>query len=173
MKRIFCAFMLAALLFSLAACSANGDKTKTAANAANSAAAADNAAAPANATEKNVSAAPSADGIDVDLTAMSPTMVYSEVLNMQQNPDDYRGKIVKMNGPFNVTELDGNRYFACVIADATACCTTGIEFDWAGDHSYPEDYPKVNEEITVVGTFTTYKEGNSQYLQLKDAELEY
>ena len=48
---------------------------------------------------------------------------------------------------------------------------TGIEFVWAGDHSYPDDYPKVNEEITVTGTFNVYTEGKSKYLQLKDAEV--
>ena len=117
--------------------------------------------------------AKSADGIDVDLTAMSSTMVYSEVLNMQQTPDEYIGKIVKMKGPFNVSEIGDNRYFACIIADATACCSTGIEFVWAGDHSYPEDYPEKNQEITVVGTFNTYMEGSSKYMQLKDAEVEF
>ena len=92
---------------------------------------------------------------------------------MQQHPDEYMGKTVKMKGPFNVTELGDNRYFACIIPDATACCSTGIEFVWAGDHSYPEDYPKQNTEITVTGTFTTYKEGKSQYLQLKNADVQF
>ena len=104
---------------------------------------------------------------------MSSTMVYSEVLNMQKKPDDYLGKVVKMKGPFSVTEIDGNRYFACIIKDATACCSSGIEFEWAGDHSYPEDYPEENQEITVTGTFTTYMEGNSKYLQLKDADVQF
>ena len=182
MKRIICLLMLAALLLSLAACSDSGSKTNTTdvvpssnADSADSVidSALEQAQAPSPTAEAKDTAAESADGVDVDLTAMSSTMVYSEVLNMQQTPDKYLGKVVKMKGPFSVTEIDGNRYFACIIKDATACCSSGIEFDWAGDHSYPEDYPKENQEITVTGTFTTYMEGKNKYLQLKDADVQF
>lgn len=165
MKKYICFVMIALMLFSLAACS-DGSVTNTAETAA--ATAGDDTAA-TQASEK--ADAPKTDGIDVDLTAMSATMVYSEVQNMQQTPEKYLGKVVKMHGPFSVTELNGNRYFACIIKDATACCSAGIEFDLAGDYSYPDDYPKENTEITVVGTFTTYMEGKNKYLQLKDAEM--
>ena len=174
MKKIICLLMTAALILSLAACSGNKNG-----NSASSIAVDDSSKTAAETTvttndgTKAVSKAelPKTEGVDVDLTKMSSTMVYSEVLNMQQHPDDYMGKIVRMKGPFNVTELDDNRCFACVIKDAAACCSTGIEFVWAGEHSYPEDYPEVNTEITVTGTFNVYSEGNSKYLQLKDAEV--
>ncbi len=125
------------------------------------------------ATEAAQSAQKSADGIDVDLTAMSSTMVYSEVQNMMTKPTDYLGKTVKMQGAFSVAEMDNNRYFACIIKDATACCSQGIEFIWKGDHSYPDDYPEAGKDITVVGTFSTYMEGSQQYCQLKDAEVKF
>lgn len=162
MKKVICLILSALMLLSLAACS--DSKTYTTETVVSA------KADPTDAPEEDA-AAPSADGIDVDLTAMSSTMVYSEVLNMQQTPDKYLGKVVKMHGPFSVTEIDGNRYFACIISDATACCSSGIEFDLKGDHSYPDDYPAENTDITVVGTFTTYMEGTSKYLQLKDAEM--
>ena len=111
--------------------------------------------------------------IDIDLTAMSSTMIYSEVQNMMTAPDDYIGKKVKMAGQFNVAEVGDNRYFACLIKDATACCASGVEFVWAGEHSYPGDYPEENAPITVTGTFTTYKEGEATYCQLKDAVLQF
>ena len=173
MKKFICILMAALVLISLAACS--GGNSSTEAPAATTAAqSTENTAATAAATEAEADEAPaSANGVDIDLTNMSSTMVYSEVLNMQKTPDKYMGKTVKMSGPFNVTETGGNRYFACVVKDATACCSTGIEFVWAGDHSYPEDYPEPETDITVVGTFTTYKEGKSMYLQLKDAEVEF
>ena len=111
--------------------------------------------------------------IDIDLTAMSSTMIYSEVQNMMTAPDDYVGKKVKMAGQFNVAEVGDNRYFACLIKDATACCASGVEFVWAGEHSYPGDYPEENAPITVTGTFTTYKEGEATYCQLKAADLQF
>ena len=176
MKKLIFLLLTALFVLSLAACS-NGNTSQPTAPAS-SAVSETTAEIPATspaATEPSGAeqAAKSADGIDVDLTAMSSTMVYSEVLNMQQTPDKYVGKIVKMKGPFNVSEIGDNRYFACIIADATACCSTGIEFVWAGDHSYPEDYPEKDQEITVVGTFNTYMEGSSKYMQLKDAEVEF
>ena len=174
MKKIICLLMTAALILSLAACSGNKNG-----NSASSIAIDDSSKTAAETTvttndgTKAVSKTdlPKTEGVDVDLTKMSSTMVYSEVLNMQQHPDEYTDKIVRMKGPFNVTELGDNRYYACVIKDAAACCSTGIEFVWAGEHSYPEDYPEVNTEITVTGTFNVYSEGNSKYLQLKDAEV--
>lgn len=166
MKKLFCLLLTICFALSLAACS--GGDTAPAETAPAETAPAETAA-PAVVTE----AAATGSDVDVDLTAMSSTMVYSEVLNMQQSPEQYMGKTVRMQGPFNVTEVGENRYFACVIADATACCATGIEFEWAGDHSYPGDYPEPNTEITVVGTFTTYMEGESRYLQLKDADVQF
>ena len=171
MKKLISLLLTALFVLSLAACS-NGGVAEPAAPAS-SAVSETTAEIPATSPAAANPSAKSADGIDVDLTAMSSTMVYSEVLNMQQTPDEYIGKIVKMKGPFNVSEIGDNRYFACIIADATACCSTGIEFVWAGDHSYPEDYPKKDQEITVVGTFNTYMEGSSKYMQLKDAEVEF
>lgn len=125
------------------------------------------------ATGTTETAAKTAQSIDVDLTQMSSTMIYSEVQNMMLKPADYVGKTVKMQGAFSVSEIGENRYFACIIKDATACCAQGIEFQWAGDHSYPADYPKDGSDITVTGEFTTYNEGQQQYCQLKNAELKF
>ncbi len=117
---------------------------------------------------------PSASGeFDVDLTAMNSTMVYTEVFQMMQAPDQYMGKTVKMAGTFAVYEGDGRNYYACLIADATACCSQGIEFLWKGDHAYPADYPEPGAEITVTGTFDTYYEGEYMYCQLIDAEVSF
>jgi len=112
------------------------------------------------------------EGIDIDLTSLPSTMVYSEVYHMMVKPEDYIGKTVKMSGAFNYfqDEATGNEYFACVIQDATACCAQGIEFILSGDYSYPEDYPETGDEICIVGTFDTYTEGNYRYCTLRDAE---
>lgn len=121
----------------------------------------------------------SADGIDVDLTKLSSTMVYSEVYNMMYTPDDYVGKTIKMEGQFAIYQATDENgalipdqiYFACVIADATACCSQGLEFVLAGEHTYPNDYPELGSEITVTGTFELYEEDGYQYCRLVDAEM--
>ena len=110
---------------------------------------------------------------DVDLTTLSSTMVYSEVYNMMYEPDRYLGKRIKMNGQFAVYENPntGAVYTACIIMDATACCSQGLEFVLAGEHSYPADYPEPGTEITVVGTFHTYEENGYMDYHLADAEM--
>ena len=111
--------------------------------------------------------------IDVDLTALSGTMVYSEVYNMMASPGDYVGKTVKMDGTFALyhDEESDNYYFACIVKDATACCSQGIEFVLTDDYTYPDDYPAPDEEITVVGVFDTYMEGEYMYCTLRSAVL--
>ena len=108
---------------------------------------------------------------EIDLTAMNSTMVYSQVYDMLVSPDDYKGKTVKMNGAFSIYQTDERNYYACVIADATACCSQGIEFVLEGKHDYPADYPDLGTDITVTGVFDTYFEGETQYVQLIHAKM--
>lgn len=113
------------------------------------------------------------EGVDVDLTSLSSTMVYSEVYSMMYRPEDYVGKTIKMDGQFAVyhDETTGNYYFACIIEDAAACCSQGIEFVLTEDYSYPEDYPKEGGEITVIGVFDTYMEDDFMYATLREAKI--
>ena len=113
--------------------------------------------------------------VDVDLTQLSSTMVYSEVYAMMVEPEQYVGKTVKMRGLFATQEYNGERLYACVVQDATACCAQGLEFETAEKLTYPDDYPEPGSEITVVGTFDSYQEevdGNYYiYLVLKNAHF--
>ncbi len=112
--------------------------------------------------------------VDVDLTILSSTMVYSEVSNMLSTPDEYVGKYVRMAGQFVAySNQDQSMYYpAVIIADATACCSQGLEFVLKGEPKYPEGYPKEQDEISVVGRFETYDEDGVVYCHLVDAEIE-
>lgn len=114
------------------------------------------------------------EGIDVDLTRLSSTMVYSEVYNMMTVPEDYIGKKVRMEGQFAIYEDEntGKIYFACIISDATACCQQGIEFELKEDLKYPDDYPELGTDVVITGDFDTYSEGDSQYCILRNAIME-
>ncbi len=114
-----------------------------------------------------------AEGIDVDLTVLSSTMVYSEVYNMMSHPSQYIGKTVKMAGLYAYIhdEPTGNDYFCCIIQDATACCAQGIEFVLTDDYVFPDDYPEEGAEVCVVGEFDTYQEGSYRYFTLRNARL--
>ena len=111
--------------------------------------------------------------VDLDLTTMSSTMVYSEVFNMVTTPENYIGKTVKMRGTYMYyyDEKPNHYYFFCLISDAMACCSQGIEFSLTKDYRYPEDYPKPDDEITVVGVFDSYEEEGNTYCILRNARL--
>lgn len=113
------------------------------------------------------------DGIDVDLSVLSSTMVYSQLVEMFSNPEPYLGKSVKMTGSFQVINdvTTGNIYFLCLVNDATACCQQWLEFRLADGGSYPDDYPELDSTITVSGIFNTYMEGEYVYFELRDAVL--
>ncbi|MBQ0111330.1 MAG: hypothetical protein KBS41_05355 [Oscillospiraceae bacterium] len=110
--------------------------------------------------------------VDVDLTQMNSTMVYSQVYDIVSKPDKYLGKKIKMKGNVGIyhDEATDIYYYACIIPDATACCQQGIEFLLDGEPSR-DKYPAQGSEITIEGNFETYKEGEQQYPRLKNAVL--
>jgi len=99
-----------------------------------------------------------AEGVDVDLTAMSSIMVYSEVYSIMTQPEKYMGKTIKTSGPYSTGHNDetGENYHFVIVEDATACCRQGLEFMWNGEHVYPDDYPYENAKIEVVGVLKKY-----------------
>lgn len=100
-------------------------------------------------------------------------MVYSQVLDMLCEPEKYVGKTVKMSGMYVCTDpaLSDQFYCACIIQDATLCCSQGIEFVLSDDYAFPEDYPEYEDTVTVLGTFDTYKDGGYEYCTLRNSVL--
>jgi len=97
----------------------------------------------------------SPDGVDLDLTRLSATMVFAEVAAMVRTPEDYLGKTVRMAGSLAVyeanPELGIDYFYTVVIQDATACCQQGMEFIW------PEGtLPEAGTGLVVTGTFAEY-----------------
>ena len=108
----------------------------------------------------------------VDLTKLSSTMVYSEVSQMMERPDDYIGKTIIMNGVctlyYNTTD-ESQTYYACLIKDATACCSQGLEFTLTDG----QEYPPLDSEIKVKGVFASYEEDGQTYYHIADAKILY
>ena len=190
MKRIFCLLLAACMMASLCACGKGSENdAETDIPSSN-----EEISAPAEiiptldeqetpneqqAQEEPEQTQTSADGVDVDLTVLSSTMVYSEVYNMLYNdPAHYLGKTVKARGEFSIYQLvtDGVLQpdpvsYACIISDATACCAEGMEFVLKDDLAYPDDYPELGAEITVIGEFQSYEENGMTWYHLVNARL--
>ena len=113
-------------------------------------------------------------GVDLDLTALSSTMVYSEVFNMMMAPEEYEGKTIKMDGVCNVYQDSetGKTYYACIVQDATQCCSQGLEFVLDESQYEASDYPENGDEIVISGDFSTYTEGEYQYITILNSVLE-
>ncbi len=108
--------------------------------------------------------------IDLDLTAMSDTVMYSVVTDMANNPEEYMGRTIKMTGAFAsmYVEEQGKTLYACLIQDATACCSQGLEFE---PTEKPDESLEQGSEITVVGVLDSYVEDDVTYCTLRNAVL--
>ena len=190
MKRIFCLLLAACMMLSLCACGKGSEKdagNDTPSSDVEVSAPTESIPAPNEQETPDEQQTPeepeqtqtSADGVDVDLTVLSSTMVYSEVYNMLYNdPAHYFGKTVKARGTFSIYQLvtDGVLQpdpvsYACIISDAAACCAEGMEFVLKGDLTYPDDYPELGTEITVIGEFQSYEENGMTRYHLVNARL--
>ncbi len=113
------------------------------------------------------------EGVDLDLTQLSGTLLYAQVSYMMYKPEEFLGKTVKVPGNFSAvySEEDQRYYFGCLVRDQAACCVLGVEFELPEDYVYPDDYPAEGEEITVFGTFDTYEQGPYTYAVLRGATM--
>ena len=118
---------------------------------------------------------PAPSKVNLDLTKMSATMIYSTIFDMLIMPEDYVEKIIKVKGWFE-TYTDpqtGEMYYAVVVPDATACCQQGLEFVWKGNHAYPDDFPKPGQNITVTGIYKMIENDGISYNYLEVINLEF
>lgn len=108
--------------------------------------------------------------VDIDLTSLSTTVAYSELVNILNDPESYTGKQIKMTGDYyNFTNEDGSIFYpACIVSDVTACCSQGMEFVLV-DNKYPSE----GTAITVSGVFRSYVDeyDNMIYYHLENAVL--
>ena len=112
------------------------------------------------ATTSNAGENVSANHVDIDLSRMSSTMVFTMVYKMVTEPEKFVGKRIKMKGAFSSykDEDTGRRFFGCIIKDALACCSQGLAFETAKPRKYPSEYPSEGATIIIVGTFEYEKE---------------
>ena len=113
--------------------------------------------------------------IDIDLKGKNYNMVAGELFNIVVSPEEYKDKSIRMEGYFAVyvNNITKEKYYSVIIPDESMCCQQGLEFVWVGNHSYPNDYPKIGQKISVTGIFSniTTKTGlDFAFLQATDLE---
>ena len=109
-----------------------------------------------------------AAAVDIDLTRMSSTMVYSTVFNMVNSPATFVGKTMRMRGEYTTYPVSASQIIhACLVRDAAGCCSQGIEFKLTNGN-----YPTGASEITVVGTLAVQKIDGKDVCYMTNAVLE-
>ena len=112
--------------------------------------------------------------MDLDLSVMSSTIVYAQMYNIQFDPGQYLGKVIRLRGLYSYYRepSTGVSYYACVVPDATACCMQGMEFVPAVEPEDPDHFLEDSADITVTGRLEIYVEEGTSYLHLVEAEVE-
>ena len=113
--------------------------------------------------------------VDLDLTKMSATMIYSTIFDMLIMPEEYVDKNIKLKGWFETytNPETAEIFYAVVVPDATACCQQGLEFIWPGDHHYPADFPNPGQDVTVTGIYKLIDKDGFSYNYLEATKLEF
>lgn len=114
----------------------------------------------------------STTGFDYDLTQFTSTMMYAQIADMLMVPEEYAGKTVKMEGRFEVygDPDKENPDLACIVNDATACCSVGLRFVLTDEYT-SADFPLNGSDIIITGTFQTYEYQGYTYGEVQDAKM--
>lgn len=122
-------------------------------------------------TEPTAARAQDLPPVDIDLSQMPQNLMYAQVYEILYNPEQFLGKSVRITGPYSASAdpETGEIHRACLIRDATACCTQGMEFELADD---TQTLPQEDEIFTVSGGFDTYMSGPFLYCVLRNAKIE-
>ena len=102
--------------------------------------------------------------IDLDFTKMNYNMASSVIFEMLIEPEKYLNKTVKIDGQFETSVYEGNRYFAVINWDLTGCCPSGLNFIPPDSMIYPYDFPEAGAFVTVTGTMKEAFNGKSNEL---------
>ncbi|MCR4802298.1 MAG: hypothetical protein K5895_04760 [Lachnospiraceae bacterium] len=104
----------------------------------------------------------------IDLSEMTEQLAYAKVIMILSDPYKYENQTVKMKGKLTIIEAeDGNVYYSCSVTDnpECTCCPSGFEFV-----SKDGTYPKEGTEITLMGTFCSYKDPSGEtYFHVDDS----
>ena len=110
---------------------------------------------------------------EIDLTMMSPTMLFAEVVNMTRTPKQYDGATVTLRGGLMILAVDletGVGSYSCYVEDATKCCQRGIGFTI--DRPLEDTSILVEgSEVIIKGTFEIYEMGGRNFVRIADCEI--
>jgi hypothetical protein len=111
--------------------------------------------------------------VDVDLSALSSIMLFAEMTNIMNDPQNYLGQTIRIDGEYiNFHSEESDRYLHFVIIlDEQGCCSQGFEFRVSDEFQAPEDFLDEEDLIQVVGVFQSCDESGRTIYYLAVEEL--
>ena len=106
--------------------------------------------------------------VDYDLTNMDKHAAIDFINGLTQNTEANLGKVIKITGVFGEIKTVTRSYYTVSIVESDHGHSATIEFILENEE---DGYPEVGATITVIGEFSTYKEGINTYCQLSNATI--
>jgi hypothetical protein len=101
-------------------------------------------------------------------------MFIAQTNDVYNNPEDYLGKTLKLEGLFK-RERYGGKEFCFVIRYGPGCCgsdgNAGFEVAWDPENGAPRQYPAADDWVEARGVLCSYEEEGYPYLYLALSEL--
>ncbi len=120
--------------------------------------------------------------VDINLSHFNPNLLYAEVYNMSQNPQNYIGKTIKLIGQFGYYQkfdnsgrpLPESRIPICIIGDAMGCCWIEIRLMPINEAEFFQNYPAHDSTIVITGIcdITYNQQLQSSSLLIRQADIQ-
>jgi zinc transport system permease protein len=119
------------------------------------------------------------DGVQADSTdviEIKEKMFIAQTNDVYQNPDDYLGKTIKLEGLFKREQYTGSDTAYCfVLRYGPGCCgndgNAGFEVAWDDTYTLKPPYPNVDDWVEAKGTLKYYMEDDYPYLYIALSSL--
>jgi uncharacterized membrane protein YcgQ (UPF0703/DUF1980 family) len=107
---------------------------------------------------------------DSAVVEIKEKMFIAQTNDVYLNPEDYLGKIIKLEGLFKAMPTESDFCYYFVLRYGPGCCGTdgnaGFEVVWDNKVFPDKSYPKEDDWVEAIGKLTYYEENGYPYLYL-------
>jgi hypothetical protein len=109
------------------------------------------------------------DGIDIDFTRLSNTLMQAEYHRIGMDIESYLGKTMRVSGRYEILTLSEDEVSHIImLMDGDECCQMGIEFKLEEENGYPA----IGTMIEINGVLALYESREHRYVYLRADKLE-
>ena len=92
---------------------------------------------------------------DLDLTALSGTVLLNRLAEIQEDPDTYAGLLIRVRGQYYAAaDPDGNLRRSLIVCDSCQCSEIGIQLSTDPESEF--SWPEINSSVEILGEAEPY-----------------